>query len=73
MYLEFDLATLAVDRDGDGLTDIEEHRLGLDFSNADTDGDGVPDGRDPLPLVRYQPPPGSDDPLALAIVDAHNR
>jgi hypothetical protein len=53
-YLDFDLATLTLDRDKDGLTDIEEHRLGLDFANDDTDGDGVADGRDPLPLTAYR-------------------
>jgi hypothetical protein len=68
LYLEFDLAALAADRDGDGLTDIEERRIGLDFSNADTDGDGIPDGRDPLPLVRYRPPSTREDDMAAAIV-----
>jgi hypothetical protein len=47
LYLEFDLAGLASDRDGDGLTDIEERRLGLDSMDPDTDGDGMTDGEDP--------------------------
>jgi hypothetical protein len=35
---------LAVDSDGDGLTDAEELRLGTDPGNPDTDGDGISDG-----------------------------
>ena len=34
------------DSDGDGLTDIEEGKLGTDPRNPDTDGDGVRDGED---------------------------
>jgi Bacterial TSP3 repeat len=34
------------DSDGDGLSDRRESNLGLDPFNADTDGDGVPDGED---------------------------
>ena len=67
LYLEFDLARVAADRDGDGLTDVAEWSIGLDFSNADTDGDGVVDGRDPLPLVAYRPTVANDR-LAHAIV-----
>jgi hypothetical protein len=70
LYLDFDLSVLAADRDGDGLTDIEERRLGLDFTVADTDGDGVPDARDPLPLVRYRASSSPRDRLARAIVSA---
>jgi len=40
------------DSDGDGLTDLEEKRLGTDPHKADTDGDGDPDGVDPWPNVR---------------------
>jgi hypothetical protein len=32
------------DRDGDGLSDIEEKALGTDWQNEDTDGDGYTDG-----------------------------
>jgi hypothetical protein len=65
LYLDFDLAVLLRDRDKDGLTDIEEYRLGLDFTNRDTDGDGVLDGHDPLPLTRFRAS-GSTDALKLA-------
>jgi hypothetical protein len=45
-----DLAKLTVDTDGDGWTDVEERRLGLNSRNRDTDNDGIPDDRDPMPL-----------------------
>ena len=50
LFLEMDLARIAADRDSDGLTDIEERRLGLDFNAADTDKDGLSDSADPAPL-----------------------
>ena len=45
------------DDDGDGLSDIEEKRLGTDPLNPDTDGDGIPDGKDPHPLSKEVLPP----------------
>ncbi len=45
------------DDDGDGLSDIEEKKLGTDPLNPDTDGDGMPDGKDPYPLTKEVPPP----------------
>lgn len=39
-----------LDSDGDGLTDIEERRLGTNPFNADTDGDGIIDSLDKYPL-----------------------
>jgi hypothetical protein len=46
------LSDLARDSDADGWTDIEEQRMGLDPRNPDTDGDGIPDGRDQCPNWR---------------------
>jgi hypothetical protein len=43
------LQVLLQDSDGDGWTDIEEERMGLDPKNRDSDGDGVPDGQDTCP------------------------
>jgi hypothetical protein len=46
--------TLLFDSDDDGLTDSEEAALGTDPGNADSDGDGVPDSVDDLPLDSTQ-------------------
>lgn len=64
LYLDMSLADLARDSDGDGLTDIEEARLGLDPHNRDTDGDGVVDGDDVLPLTAYN---AKTDPRTTAV------
>ncbi|HLF28612.1 MAG TPA: FHA domain-containing protein [Anaerolineae bacterium] len=37
------LTVVAIDSDGDGLTDAEEARLGTNPQNPDTDADGLPD------------------------------
>jgi hypothetical protein len=47
-----DSAAVFVDSDRDGLTDTTEAAFGTDAKRADTDGDGVPDGRDPAPLAK---------------------
>ncbi len=39
----------AVDTDGDGLSDDLEETLGTDPDDADSDDDGVPDGKEPNP------------------------
>lgn len=51
----FDLDELERDSDGDGWTDIEEARMGLDPRNPDTDRDGIPDGRDRCPNLAAGP------------------
>ena len=43
------LQQIMQDSDGDGWTDIEEQRLGLNAANRDTDGDGISDGQDVCP------------------------
>ncbi len=47
----FDIVVADVlrDSDNDGWTDVEETILGLDPHKADTDGDGIPDGKDVCP------------------------
>ncbi|MCB1217615.1 hypothetical protein KDL44_09485 [bacterium] len=45
------LAELRLDSDGDGLTDVAEGLIQTDPQQPDTDGDGLPDGRDRNPLV----------------------
>jgi hypothetical protein len=47
------------DQDGDGWTDVEELRLGLDPRKKDTDGDGLDDGKDPCP--NFALPPDHED------------
>lgn len=49
------------DADGDGLTLAQETALHTDPNNPDTDGDGIPDGVDPNPLVP-QPPADTTPP-----------
>ena len=47
-----DAAAVFADSDGDGLTDKTEAAFGTDPKRADTDRDGIPDGRDPAPLAK---------------------
>jgi len=61
VYVEVTLAELARDSDGDGLTDLAEWGMLLDPELADTDGDGLNDGEDPLPhIAAADRRPGSD-------------
>jgi hypothetical protein len=54
------------DSDGDGWTDIEEQRLGLNPRNRDTDGDGIPDGQDICP--NYAPTAGQENEEEVQIL-----
>jgi hypothetical protein len=47
-----DPAVVFRDRDVDGVTDATEVLLGTDPARADTDGDGIADGRDVAPLAK---------------------
>lgn len=49
-YLDF----IQDDRDSDGLTDEIEKDFGTDPRKADSDGDGIPDGKDLNPLTANQ-------------------
>ncbi|HVR76298.1 MAG TPA: hypothetical protein VMT52_18360, partial [Planctomycetota bacterium] len=71
----------ALDPDGDGLSNLAEHLLGTDPQNADTDGDGLTDGRevaetgtDPLRSdTDGDGVPDGSDALPLSRVVAHQR
>jgi hypothetical protein len=58
------------DSDGDGLTDIEEARLGTDPNKADTDGDGDPDGTDPWPNAPSRSDLGDAEKVLAAAFEA---
>jgi hypothetical protein len=47
-----------IDTDGDGLSDIDESRIGTNPSAIDTDGDGISDNNDyyPLAINNVSPP-----------------
>lgn len=53
IYLDFAWDDLMRDSDHDGVTDLVEERLILDPRDADSDDDGIPDGRDMLPFVPH--------------------
>ena len=59
------LKEIAADADGDGWTDLEEQRLGLDPRDEDSDDDGIADGRDVCPTYRSSEgaDPDADDIL----------
>ena len=54
--------TLDTDDDGDGLSDVAERKLGTSSTIADTDLDGIPDGKDPHPLKKDELPPAPPPP-----------
>lgn len=53
------------DSDGDGWTDIEEQRLGLDPRKKDTDGDGIPDGEDVCPNFSLRDEDQNDEDIKI--------
>src|SRR5207244_1782683 len=59
--MQFALEDIERDSDGDGWTDLEEGRIGTNPHAADSDGDGIPDGRDVCPLYPLPRPDLSDD------------
>jgi hypothetical protein len=48
--MQFALDEIERDSDGDGWTDAEEGRIGMNPHAPDSDGDGIADGRDVCPL-----------------------
>jgi hypothetical protein len=59
--MQFALDEVERDSDGDGWTDLEEGRIGTNPHASDSDGDGLPDGRDVCPLYAAPQTRTSDD------------
>jgi hypothetical protein len=68
LYIVINLADIEKDSDGDGLTDVIEHRIGLCPDNPDTDGDGIQDGSDPLPLTAFNPHASAESKQVAAAI-----
>ena len=58
-------ADVLQDSDGDGWTNVEEARLGLDPQNPDSDGDLWPDGQDGCPDYAERPEDATDENLLI--------
>lgn len=59
------------DSDRDGLTDLMEERILTDPNAADTDGDGLPDGADPLPQVAFRQSTGDTTAIIAAVFEEY--
>jgi len=69
LYLSIKFDDIMRDSDSDGITDLVERRLQMNPKSADTDGDGLEDARDPLPLTKFDPDaPAARRELAYALL-----
>jgi len=59
---------LGVDKDFDGLSDMEEDRIGTNKSDPDSDDDGIPDGKE----MNYQTDTDHDGPINAKDKDSDN-
>lgn len=64
-----DIEILKKDTDRDGLHDVEEAMLLLDKNNPDTDGDGIPDGKDLNPLRKPAKQPTETMKIRQAVIE----
>ena len=68
IYVDFAWADLTRDSDDDGVTDLVEERVVTDPHDADSDDDGLIDGRDMLPFVPHVAvPTAMSDIVAAAL------
>ena len=67
--VKVDLTDVDRDRDGDGLSDLVEARLGTDPGVADSDGDGLSDSEDPNPDRPPRSPLGEEQEIAGAVFE----
>lgn len=63
--LRLSIKQIETDSDADGWTDVEERRLGIDPNNKDSDGDGIPDGRDVCPNYSLTEDDKNDDEIRI--------
>ena len=63
--IEVALAEVQRDTDGDGWTDIMERHLQLNWRDADSDRDGIPDGQDATPDYRERRTADDEDARIL--------
>jgi len=68
LYIELPWDVLRRDSDDDGIPDLVEERLGTDPRDADTDGDGIIDGKDGLPLVAFKPGMSTESEVLLTVL-----
>jgi uncharacterized repeat protein (TIGR01451 family) len=63
----------ASDYDFDGLTALKEYQLGTNPNKADTDGDGIPDGKDETPSGEIVVTPPAVTPVTCPYTDNPNQ
>jgi len=63
--LPLSIKEIEKDSDSDGWTDVEEKRLGINPNKQDSDGDGIPDGRDVCPNFALSDEDKNDEEIKI--------